>query len=76
MSVTVKASLNNYDESNPEIRRFTMEGDSSTKFSNLVDKIKQTFPSLADKNLSLYWKGKFLLSLYLLLAIQLHAFLV
>lgn len=57
MALTVKAYLNYNSE--PEIRRFSVEADATTSFEYLLGKIRCVFPKLNREELQLSWKGLF-----------------
>ncbi|XP_046853214.1 sequestosome-1-like isoform X2 [Xenia sp. Carnegie-2017] len=54
MALTVKAYLNYNSE--PEIRRFSVEADATTSFEYLLGKIRCVFPKLNREELQLSWK--------------------
>nr|AAX09928.1 oxidative stress protein [Aurelia aurita] len=57
MALSVKAYLN-FEEGNPEIRRFSIEQDVSASYEYLMEKIRRVYPSLLRKNFQLFWRDE------------------
>src|SRR6218665_3452520 len=60
-SIVVKAYWRKFNEERAdvgeEIRRFSVDQDVVTNYSYLIEKIRLAFPSLRNRELTLFWKG-------------------
>lgn len=60
-SIVVKAYWRKFNEERAdvgeEIRRFSVDQDVATNCSYLIEKIRLAFPSLRNRELTLFWKG-------------------
>ena len=56
--MTVKAFLALDGQEDAEIRRFQIPAEASTSYAYLRKKVCEMFPSLKERNVTMFWKGK------------------